>query len=58
MQDSHCIVLATIHRIHKESGWAYTTCKECNKRVDIVDGRNLKPAFICEDHGSVQVASR
>ncbi|GJU18788.1 replication protein A 70 kDa DNA-binding subunit B, partial [Tanacetum coccineum] len=30
--DSHCIVYATIHRIHKEHGWAYTACKSCNKR--------------------------
>ncbi|GJQ89093.1 ATP-dependent DNA helicase PIF1-like protein [Tanacetum coccineum] len=54
----HCIVYATIHRIHKEHGWAYTACKSCNKRVDIITHSNRKPTFVCEDHGNVQVASR
>ncbi|GKD95346.1 replication protein A 70 kDa DNA-binding subunit B, partial [Tanacetum coccineum] len=31
--DSHCIVYARIYRIHKEHGWAYTACKQCNKKV-------------------------
>ncbi|KAL6513803.1 hypothetical protein OROMI_034502 [Orobanche minor] len=53
-----CEPMSTIHRIHKESGWAYTACKECNKRVDVVEGRNRKSVFICEDHGSVQPVSR
>ncbi|GKB34511.1 hypothetical protein Tco_0879453, partial [Tanacetum coccineum] len=56
--DSHCIVYATIHRIHKEHGWAYTACKSCNKRVDIITHANRKPTFVCEDHGNVQAASR
>nr|GEW53094.1 hypothetical protein [Tanacetum cinerariifolium]GEY26379.1 hypothetical protein [Tanacetum cinerariifolium] len=30
--DSHCIVYARIHRIHKEYAWACTACKSCNKK--------------------------
>ncbi|GKC51782.1 replication protein A 70 kDa DNA-binding subunit B [Tanacetum coccineum] len=56
--DSHCIVYATIHRIHKEHGWAYTACKSCNKRVDIITHGNRKPTFVCDEHGNTQAASR
>ncbi|GKB58765.1 replication protein A 70 kDa DNA-binding subunit B [Tanacetum coccineum] len=56
--DSHCIVYATIHRIHKEHGWAYTACKSCNKRVDIITHVNRKPTFVCDDHGNTQAAAR
>ncbi|GKE76950.1 replication protein A 70 kDa DNA-binding subunit B [Tanacetum coccineum] len=56
--DSHCIVYATIHRIHKEHGWAYTACKSCNKRVDIITHANRKPTFVCDDHGNTQAAAR
>ncbi|GJX95673.1 replication protein A 70 kDa DNA-binding subunit B [Tanacetum coccineum] len=33
-------------------------CKQCNKRIDTLMGRNDKPSFICDEHGNVQVASR
>ncbi|GJY32520.1 replication protein A 70 kDa DNA-binding subunit B [Tanacetum coccineum] len=56
--DSHCIVYATIHRIHKEHRWAYIACKSCNKRVDIITHANRKPTFVCDDHGNTQVAAR
>nr|GEV79424.1 hypothetical protein [Tanacetum cinerariifolium] len=63
-QKSHCIVYAKIHRIHKENGWAYTSCKKCNKKVNVVEskasssnGKN-KVTFYYEDDGAVQVASR
>ncbi|GJR04518.1 replication protein A 70 kDa DNA-binding subunit B [Tanacetum coccineum] len=63
-QKSHCIVYARIHKIHRENRWAYTACKECNKKVSVVEskasssyGKN-KVTFYCEDHGAVQVASR
>nr|GEV55170.1 replication protein A 70 kDa DNA-binding subunit B [Tanacetum cinerariifolium] len=51
--DSHCIVYASIHRIHKEHGWAYPACKNGNKRVDILPRKNRKPVYVCEDHGNV-----
>nr|GEX08516.1 hypothetical protein [Tanacetum cinerariifolium] len=53
-----------LHRIHKENGWAYTTCKECNKKVNVVESKAMSPAgkskvtFYCEDHGAIHVASR
>ncbi|GJW31824.1 replication protein A 70 kDa DNA-binding subunit B [Tanacetum coccineum] len=59
---SHCIVYAKIHRIHKENGWEYTACKECNKKVNVVERKAMSSAvkskvtFYCEDHGIVQVA--
>ncbi|GKC35912.1 replication protein A 70 kDa DNA-binding subunit B [Tanacetum coccineum] len=56
--DSHCIVYATIHRIHKEHGWAYTASKIYNKRVDIITHGNRKPTFVCDEHGNTQAASR
>nr|GEZ93685.1 ATP-dependent DNA helicase PIF1-like [Tanacetum cinerariifolium] len=62
-QKSHYIVYAKIHRIHKENGWAYTACKECNKKVNVVESKSSsslgknKVVFYCEDHGSVQVTS-
>ncbi|GJY29162.1 replication protein A 70 kDa DNA-binding subunit B [Tanacetum coccineum] len=56
--DSHCIVYARIHRIHKEHGWAYTACKSCNKKVDILTRQNRPPVYVCEEHGNVQPASR
>nr|GEX35366.1 UBN2 domain-containing protein [Tanacetum cinerariifolium] len=31
--DSHCIVYARIHIIHKEHGWAYNACKSFNKKI-------------------------
>ncbi|GKC22840.1 replication protein A 70 kDa DNA-binding subunit B [Tanacetum coccineum] len=40
-QKSHCIVYARIHRIHKENGWAYTACKECNKKVNVVESKAM-----------------
>ncbi|GKE26414.1 replication protein A 70 kDa DNA-binding subunit B, partial [Tanacetum coccineum] len=55
--DSHCIVYAKIHRIHKEHGWAYTACKQCNKKVDILPRKNRPPVYVCEEHGNVQPAS-
>ncbi|GJU86869.1 replication protein A 70 kDa DNA-binding subunit B [Tanacetum coccineum] len=61
---SHCIVCAKIRMIHKENGWAYTGCKKCNKKVNVVDTKasssagKSKVTFYCEDHGAVQVASR
>ncbi|GJY80738.1 replication protein A 70 kDa DNA-binding subunit B [Tanacetum coccineum] len=57
-KDSHCIVYARIHRIHKEHGWAYTACKQCNKKVDILPRQNRPPVYVCEEHGTVQPASR
>nr|GFB96111.1 hypothetical protein [Tanacetum cinerariifolium] len=52
-----------IHRIQKENGWAYTGCKKCNKKFNVVEskasssnGKN-KVTFYCEDDGVVQVAS-
>nr|GFA87537.1 replication protein A 70 kDa DNA-binding subunit B [Tanacetum cinerariifolium] len=53
-----------IHRIHKENGWAYTACKECNKKVNVVESKSSsssgknKVVVYCKDHGSVQVTSR
>ncbi|GJY44615.1 replication protein A 70 kDa DNA-binding subunit B [Tanacetum coccineum] len=55
---THCIVYARIHKIHKEHGWAYPGCKNCNKRVDILPRQNCPPVYVCEDHGNVQPASR
>ncbi|GJS71683.1 replication protein A 70 kDa DNA-binding subunit B [Tanacetum coccineum] len=63
-QKSHCIVYARIHRIHIENEWAYTACKECNKKVNVVESKAMSSAgkskvtFYCEDRGAVQVASR
>ncbi|GJY51524.1 replication protein A 70 kDa DNA-binding subunit B [Tanacetum coccineum] len=56
--DSHYIVYARIHKIHKEHGWAYTACKQCNKKVDILPRQNRPPVYVCEEHGNVQPASR
>nr|GEY41408.1 hypothetical protein [Tanacetum cinerariifolium] len=62
-QKSHCIVYARIHKIHKESGWAYTACKVCNKKVDVVESKaasgsgKSKVTFYCEDNGAVHVKS-
>ncbi|KAL6524743.1 hypothetical protein OROMI_030336 [Orobanche minor] len=56
-QKSHCIVYARIHKIHKESGWAYTACKECNKKVNVMANKTAsssgsrKAISYCEDHG-------
>nr|GEV93274.1 retrovirus-related Pol polyprotein from transposon TNT 1-94 [Tanacetum cinerariifolium] len=47
-----------INRIHKEHGWAYTACKSCNKKVDILPRQNRPPVYVCEEHGNVQPASR
>ncbi|GKA34772.1 replication protein A 70 kDa DNA-binding subunit B [Tanacetum coccineum] len=53
-----------IHMIHKENGWAYIACKECNKKVSVVESKasssvgKSKVTFYFEDHGAVQVASR
>ncbi|GJT61665.1 zinc finger BED domain-containing protein RICESLEEPER 2-like protein [Tanacetum coccineum] len=40
-QKSHCIVYARIHKIHKENRWAYTACKECNKKVNVVESKAM-----------------
>ncbi|GJY33587.1 replication protein A 70 kDa DNA-binding subunit B [Tanacetum coccineum] len=58
VKDSHCIVYARIHRIHKEHGWAYTACRICNKKVDILPRQNRPPFYVCKEHGTVQPASR
>ncbi|GJV15048.1 replication protein A 70 kDa DNA-binding subunit B [Tanacetum coccineum] len=61
---SHCIVYAKIHKIHKKSGWANTTCKHYNKKVDVVETKattssgKSKVTFYCEDDGAVQAKSR
>nr|GEV67338.1 hypothetical protein [Tanacetum cinerariifolium] len=61
---THYIVYARIHRLHKENEWAYTACKECNNKVDVVKSKassssgKSKVTFYCEEHGAVQVASR
>ncbi|GJS94629.1 hypothetical protein Tco_0801597 [Tanacetum coccineum] len=39
-------------------GWAYTACKKCNKKVDILPRQNRPPVYVCEEHGTVQPASR
>ncbi|GJZ27883.1 replication protein A 70 kDa DNA-binding subunit B [Tanacetum coccineum] len=50
-----------IHRIQK-NGWAYTACKECNKKVNVVESKAMSSAgkskvtFYCEDHGAVQIS--
>ncbi|GJT23747.1 replication protein A 70 kDa DNA-binding subunit B, partial [Tanacetum coccineum] len=60
---SYCIVYAKIHKIHKESGWAYTACKQCNKKVNVVETKattsfgKSKVTFYCEDDGAVQAKS-
>ncbi|GKD16785.1 replication protein A 70 kDa DNA-binding subunit B, partial [Tanacetum coccineum] len=54
---SHCIVYAKINRIHKENRWEYTACKECNKKVNVVERKatssavKSKVTFYYEDHG-------
>ncbi|GJV15049.1 replication protein A 70 kDa DNA-binding subunit B [Tanacetum coccineum] len=61
---SHCIVYAKIHKIHKESRWAYIACKKCNKKVDVVKTKattssgKSKVTFYYEDDGAVQAKSR
>ncbi|GKE03073.1 replication protein A 70 kDa DNA-binding subunit B [Tanacetum coccineum] len=53
---SYCIVYAKIYKIHKESGWAYTACKQCNKKVNVVETKSSgksKVSFYCEDDGAV-----
>ncbi|GJX29117.1 hypothetical protein Tco_0237196 [Tanacetum coccineum] len=61
---THYIMYARIHRLHKENGWAYTACKECNRIVDVVESKDSsssgksKVTFYCEEHGAVEVASR
>ncbi|GKC41344.1 ATP-dependent DNA helicase PIF1-like protein [Tanacetum coccineum] len=61
---THCIMYARIHRLHKKNGWAYTACKECNRKVDVMESKTSsssgksKVTFYCEEHGAVQVASR
>nr|GEZ83833.1 hypothetical protein [Tanacetum cinerariifolium] len=59
-----CQASVNANRIQKENGWAYTGCKKCNKKVNVVEsktsssnGKN-KVTFYCEDDGVVQVASR
>ncbi|GJR74570.1 hypothetical protein Tco_0086935 [Tanacetum coccineum] len=59
-----------LHCLRKDSHdtqrkWvAYTACKECNKKVNVVESKatsiagKSKVTFYCEDHGAVQVASR
>nr|GEY17842.1 hypothetical protein [Tanacetum cinerariifolium] len=37
---------------------AYTACKQCNKKVDILPRQNPPPVYVCEEHGNVQDASR
>ncbi|GJV44260.1 hypothetical protein Tco_1428796 [Tanacetum coccineum] len=37
--NTHCIVYARIHKLHKENGWGYTACKECNRKVDVVKSK-------------------
>ncbi|GJR31691.1 replication protein A 70 kDa DNA-binding subunit B [Tanacetum coccineum] len=60
---SYCIIFAKIHKIHKESGWAYTACKQCNKKVNVVETKattsygKSKVIFYCEDDGAVQAKS-
>ncbi|GKA18928.1 hypothetical protein Tco_0698843 [Tanacetum coccineum] len=61
-QNSHCND-AKIHKIHKESGWAYTSCKHCNKKMNVVETKattsssKSKVTFYCEDDGAVQAKS-
>ncbi|GKB25520.1 replication protein A 70 kDa DNA-binding subunit B, partial [Tanacetum coccineum] len=55
-----------LHCLHQDSqdtkknGWAYTACKECNKKVNVVESKAMSSAgkskvtFYCEDHGAVQ----
>ncbi|GJV58096.1 replication protein A 70 kDa DNA-binding subunit B [Tanacetum coccineum] len=49
--------------IHKESGWAYTACKQCNKKVNVVETKattssgKSKVRFYCKDDGAVLVTS-
>nr|GEW50918.1 replication protein A 70 kDa DNA-binding subunit B [Tanacetum cinerariifolium] len=63
-QKSHCIVYTRSNRIHKENIWAYTACKECNKKVNVVESKAMSSAgkskvtFYYEDHGVVHVAYR
>ena len=46
----------------QEEGWAYTACKTCNKRVNIIPAKahgpskSRKPTFTCDRHGTVQAA--
>lgn len=56
--------VGSIRECEQEHGWAYTSCKKCNKSVEVLHtkgssaSKNRKSQFICEAHGSVAVASR
>ncbi|GJV63759.1 replication protein A 70 kDa DNA-binding subunit B [Tanacetum coccineum] len=60
----HGAVKKMVLSIRECEQWAYTACKECNKKVNVVESKatssagKSKVTFYCEDHGVVQVASR
>ncbi|GJV44261.1 replication protein A 70 kDa DNA-binding subunit B [Tanacetum coccineum] len=62
-QNTHCIVYARIRRLHKENGWVYTACKECNRKVDVVECKaslsfgKSKVTFYYEEHDALQSSS-
>lgn len=72
MQDTECVVYATVHSIQYDSGWAYIGCKTCSKKVKPISSKphttskacgssskNNNQTWYCEDHRvQTQVASR
>nr|GEW08635.1 replication protein A 70 kDa DNA-binding subunit B [Tanacetum cinerariifolium] len=43
-----------IYRIHKENEWAYTACKECNKKVNVVESKAMSSAGKVKLHSTVR----
>ncbi|GKA39413.1 hypothetical protein Tco_0731964 [Tanacetum coccineum] len=50
-------ILAFRLRLHKENGWAYIACMECNRKVDVVESKASSSSsknqvtIYCEEHG-------
>ena len=56
IQDSCCVMYATVHSIQYDSGWAYTACKSCSTRVTPIaskatSSRNRQQLWHCKKHG-------
>ncbi|GJT29015.1 replication protein A 70 kDa DNA-binding subunit B [Tanacetum coccineum] len=64
IQETECVIYASIHSIQYESGWTYIGCKICSKKVVPLASKEpssskTKQTWWCEKHESQdQVASR
>ena len=57
MQETCCVVYATVHNIQYQNGWVYTGCKVCNTKVTPIpakggmNSRNKNQLWFCKRHG-------